>query len=163
MARDAASKRLKEISWNNAADETKFREDLLNIARTTLSSKLLTNDKEHFAQLAVDAVMRLKGSSNLDYIKIIKKPGGTMTDSFLHEGFILEKEISTGCKTKIENPKVLVANTPMDYDKIKIFGSIVKVDSIAKIAEIEEAEKQKMKNKVDRILAHKPDVVMNRQ
>ncbi len=49
MARDAASKRLKEISWNNAADETKFREDLLNIARTTLSSKLLTNDKEHFA------------------------------------------------------------------------------------------------------------------
>ena len=163
MARDAAQKRLKEISWNNAEDETKFREDLLNIARTTLSSKLLTNDKEHFAQLAVDAVLRLKGSSNLDYIKIIKKPGGTMTDSFLHEGFILEKEISTGCKSRVENPKVLVANTPMDYDKIKIFGSVVKVDSIAKIAEIEEAEKMKMKKKVDKILAHKPDVFINRQ
>lgn len=51
----------------------------------------------------------------------------------------------------------------MDYDKIKIFGSVVKVDSIAKVAEIEEAEKLKMKKKVDRILAHKPDVFINRQ
>lgn len=50
----------------------------------------------------------------------------------------------------------------MDYDKIKIFGSIVKVDSISKVAEIEEAEKLKMKKKVDRILAHKPDVFINR-
>jgi T-complex protein 1 subunit beta len=40
----------------------------MNIARTTLSSKLLTQDKEHFAKLAVDAVLRLKGSSNLEYI-----------------------------------------------------------------------------------------------
>jgi len=85
-----------------------------------------------------------------------------MTDSYLHEGFILEKEISTGCKNRIENPKILVANTPMDYDKIKIFGSIVKVDSINKVAEIEEAEKAKMKKKVDKILAHKPDVFINR-
>ena len=85
-----------------------------------------------------------------------------MTDSYLHEGFILEKEITTGCKRRVENPRELVANTPMDYDKIKIFGSIVKVDSIAKVAEIEEAEKLKMKKKVDRILAHKPDVFINR-
>jgi len=42
--------------------------DLLNIARTTLSSKLLTSEKELFAQLAVEAVLRLKGSGNLDYI-----------------------------------------------------------------------------------------------
>lgn len=86
-----------------------------------------------------------------------------MTDSFLAEGFILEKEISTGCKRRLEKPKILVANSPMDYDKIKIFGSIVKVDSIAKVAEIEEAEKAKMKRKIDKILAHKPDVFINRQ
>ena len=51
----------------------------------------------------------------------------------------------------------------MDYDKIKIFGSKVKVDSMAKVAEIEEAERLKMKKKVDKILAHKPDVFINRQ
>ena len=33
----------------------------MNIARTTLSSKILTGDKDHFATLAVDAIMRLKG------------------------------------------------------------------------------------------------------
>lgn len=53
-------------------------QDLLNIARTTLSSKILTHDKDHFAELAVDAVLRLKGSTNLEAIQIIKKPGGTL-------------------------------------------------------------------------------------
>jgi len=51
----------------------------------------------------------------------------------------------------------------MDYDKIKIYGSRVKVDSIDKVAEIEQAEKQKMKAKVDKILAHNIDVFVNRQ
>lgn len=32
----------------------------MKIAMTTLSSKILSQDKEHFAKLAVDAVMRLK-------------------------------------------------------------------------------------------------------
>jgi len=111
----------------------------------------------------VDAVLRLKGSGNLDYIKLIKKAGGTLKDSFLADGFILEKTISTGCPRRKENPRVLVANTPMDHDKIKIFGSKVKVDSMTKVAEIEEAEKAKMRRKIDKILAHKPDVFINRQ
>lgn len=38
----------------------KFREDLINIAMTTLSSKILNVDKRYFATLAVDAVLRLK-------------------------------------------------------------------------------------------------------
>ena len=85
-----------------------------------------------------------------------------MKDSFLEEGFLLEKEISTGCPTIKEKAKVLIANTPMDYDKIKIFGTRVKADSMDKIAEIEEAEKQKMKKKVEKILAYKPDIFINR-
>ena len=35
-------------------------------------------EKSHFAELAVDAVLRLKGSTNLDSIQIIKKAGGTI-------------------------------------------------------------------------------------
>jgi len=163
QARDVALKTLRESAMDHHDNEEAFRKDLLNIARTTLSSKLLYEDREHFAQLAVDAVLRLKGSGNLDYIKLIKKPGGTLKDSFLAEGFILEKQISTGCPKVVENPKVMVMNTPMDNDKIKIFGSKVKVDSMTKVAEIEAAEREKMKRKVDKILAHKPDVVINRQ
>ena len=40
----------------------KFKADLMKIAVTTLSSKILSQDKDHFAKLAVDAVMRLKVS-----------------------------------------------------------------------------------------------------
>lgn len=57
----------------------------------------------------------------------------------------------------------MVANTQMDADKVKILGSKVKVDSVMKVAEIEEAEKAKMKRKVEKILAYKPDVFINRQ
>jgi T-complex protein 1 subunit beta len=99
----------------------------------------------------------------MDYIKIIKKPGGTLSDSYLADGFILQKTIATGCERVKENPRVMIANTQMDTDKVKIMGSKVKVDSIMKVAEIEEAEKQKMKRKVDKILAYKPDVFINRQ
>lgn len=72
-------------------DEEAFKKDLKNIALTTLSSKLLTSERNQFAQLAVDSVMRLKGSGNMEYIKIIKKAGGTLSDSFLAEGLILQK------------------------------------------------------------------------
>ena len=158
-----ALKTLRESAMDNSTDETQFKLDLNNIAMTTLSSKLLLNDRQHFADLAVTAVLRLKGSGNLDYIKLIKKTGGTLKDSFLADGFILEKSISTGCPKRKENARVMVANTPMDHDKVKIFGSKVRVDSMFKVAEIEEAEKQKMRKKVDKIIAHKPDVFINRQ
>jgi len=42
----------------------------------------------------------------------------------------------------------------MDTDKIKVFGSRIKVDSMAKFAELELAEKEKMKDEVSKILAH---------
>ena len=87
------------------SDAATFRKDLINIARTTLSSKVLAQDKSYFSNLAVDAVLRLKvrvppecallsdcnswllqGSTDLDHIQIIKKVGGKLTDSYLDEG-----------------------------------------------------------------------------
>lgn len=162
-ARDEAKRTLNEISMDNSKDVEKFRNDLFNIAMTTLSSKLLKHDKERFARLAVDAVLRLGGSGDLDLIKIIKKAGGSLSDSFLADGFILEKTISVACPKVMENARIMVANTPMDYDKIKIYGTKVKVDSMDAVAEIEKAEKDKMKDKVEKILAYKPNVFINRQ
>merc|ERR1712072_1149125 len=141
----------------------KFREDLMKIAKTTLSSKLLKHEKDHYATLAVDAVLRLAGKPNLDYIQVIKKPGGSLKDSFLEEGFILEKRISVGHKKTLENCNILVANCQMDTDKIKIYGARVKVDSFEAVQEIENAEKDKMKAKVDKIASHGRNVFINRQ
>ena len=163
QARDRALQTLKDISFDNSKDKVSFRQDLINIAKTTLSSKLLTHEKEFFSNIVVDAVLRFQDTPNLESIKIIKKHGGCLKDSFLVDGLLLEKEISMGCPRRKENAKILVANTPMDYDKIKIYGSKVKVDSIDKVAEIEQAEKEKMKNKVDKILAHNIDIFVNRQ
>jgi T-complex protein 1 subunit beta len=117
---------LEGSALDNGMDEKKFREDLFNIARTTLSSKVLSQDKEYFANLAVDAVLRLKGSTDLEHIQIIKKVGGKLTDSYLDEGelcdfgrwssltmsgFILDKSIATNSPKRIENAKILIANT----------------------------------------------------
>merc|ERR1711972_315434 len=93
----------------------------------------------------------------------IKIQGGTLEDSFLDEGFLLNKKVGMHQPQRIENAKILIANTPMDTDKIKVFGSRVKVDNVSKVAEIELAEKEKMKEKVDMICSHDMNVFINRQ
>lgn len=140
-----------------------LKAELLNIAKTTLSSKILSQHKDFFSNLAVDAVLRLKGSGNLDAIQIIKISGGTLTDSFLDEGFLLNKRPGVNQPKRVENARILIANTPMDTDKIKVFGSRVRVDGVAKVAELEVAEKEKMKDKVNHILKHDINVFINRQ
>lgn len=162
-ATKAARQALLNSAVDHGSDEVKFRQDLMNIAGTTLSSKLLTHHKDHFTKLAVEAVLRLKGSGNLEAIHVIKKLGGSLADSYLDEGFLLDKKIGVNQPKRIENAKILIANTGMDTDKIKIFGSRVRVDSTAKVAEIEHAEKEKMKEKVERILKHGINCFINRQ
>jgi T-complex protein 1 subunit beta len=154
---------LESAAMDHSADPAAFEEDLMNIARTTLSSKLLNVEKDHFARLAVDAILRLKGSGNLDHIQLIKKPGGSLADSFLADGFVMNKSFGIGQPKRLENAKILIANTPMDTDKIKIYGSRVRVDSMMKVAEIEEAEKQKMKKKCQKIIDHGISCFVNRQ
>ncbi|ELT88004.1 hypothetical protein CAPTEDRAFT_159519 [Capitella teleta] len=159
----AAKAALLASTRDHGNDPIKFKEDLMNIARTTLSSKILTQHKDHFSKLAVDAVLRLRGSGNLDAIQIIKMSGGGLRDSYLDEGFLLQKTIGVNQPKRIENAKILVANTPMDTDKIKVFGSRVRVDAVSKVAELELAEKEKMKDKVGRILQNDLNVFINRQ
>lgn len=163
MATAIAREALTNFSQDNSANNEKFKIDLMNIARTTLSSKILCQHKEFFAKLTVDAVLRLKGSGDLHAIQIIKKTGGTLEDSFLDEGFLLDKKPGVHQPKRIENAKILIANTPMDTDKIKVFGSTIKADSMAKIADLEMAEKEKMKDKVQKILNHNCNVFINRQ
>lgn len=92
LATKAAQEALNAAAQTMSADEEKFRAVLLNIAKTTLSSKILHQHKDFFANLAVNAVLRLKGSGELQAIQIIKKTGGTLSDSFLDEGFLLDKK-----------------------------------------------------------------------
>lgn len=172
-----ARQRLEEIMFSRMADPKTFEEDLFKIASTTLSSKLLRLEKDHFAKLAVDALLRMQrdmkehggnetdASShiNLSLIQIIKKTGGSLKDSYLEEGFIMEKKIGVGQPKCLTDCKVLIANTPMDTDKVKIYGVKVNVDSFEAVSALEQSEKKKMKNKVDKIVKHGCNVFINRQ
>ena len=163
IANNVALKALEEIAVDHSKDKDMFRRDLTAIARTTLSSKVLSQDRNHFAKLACDAVLRLKGSTDLSHIQIIKKAGGKLSDSYLDEGFILDKSIGVNQPKRLEKAKILVANTAMDTDKIKIFGARVKVDATSKLGELERAERDKMKAKVEKIKSHGINCFVNRQ
>jgi T-complex protein 1 subunit beta len=163
VASQAALAALEKSAIDTSGNAELFRKELISMAQTTLSSKILSQDKKQFAELAVDAVLRLKGSTNLEQIQIIKKAGGKLSDSYLDEGFILDKKFGVNQPKKIKNAKILIANTSMDTDKVKIFGAKFRVDSTSKLAELEKAEKEKMKKKVEKIKTHGINCFVNRQ
>ena len=51
------------------------------------------------------------------------------------QGFILDKKIGVGQPKRIENAKILVANTAMDTDKVKIYGARIRADGMSKVRE----------------------------
>lgn len=140
---EKAHKQLELVAFTHGENSAAFRKDLINVAKTTIGSKILANDKIQFAHLASDAVLRLRGSRDLEMIHIIKKTGGTLKDSFLDDGFIIDQRIGVNQPRRLEQAKILLANTSMDTDKIKIYGAKVKSDSLFGIASIETAEKKK--------------------
>jgi T-complex protein 1 subunit beta len=163
LACDVARDALRNSATNHSNIPEAFKNDLIRIAKTTLSSKLLNKDKDKFAKLAVDAVLRLKGKQNLELIQVIKIEGGSLEQSYLDKGFLLQKKFGVGQPKRIEKARIMVANTAMDTDKIKIYGSRVKVDDLEQVAAIEEEEKQKMARKVEKIKSSGINVFVNRQ
>eukprot|EP00792_Barthelona_sp_PAP020_P007065 TRINITY_DN3099_c0_g1_i3.p1 TRINITY_DN3099_c0_g1~~TRINITY_DN3099_c0_g1_i3.p1 ORF type:complete len:482 (-),score=186.33 TRINITY_DN3099_c0_g1_i3:1193-2638(-) len=144
-------------------DEEAFRKNLFDVAKTTLSSKILNADRDFFARLCVDAILRLRGRPDLKLISFIKVTGGSLLESYLDDGFIINKKIGIAQPRKVKNCKVLLMDTHLDRDKVKIQGSQIKVDSAEKVAAIEEAERHKMITKVEKISQHGCNVVINRQ
>jgi len=164
--REAAKEALKILeknSFDSSANPRLFCHELLNIARTTLNSKIISPFREHFSRIAVKAVLKLKGSTNINTIKIIKICGGTLKDSFIEDGFVIEKKIGVNQPKRIKNARILIANTSMDTDKIKIYGAKIKVKTISKLAEIEIAEQKKVIDKCQKIILHNINVFINRQ
>ena len=85
------------MSWSNVfltvlcfcVNAEKFRSDLMKIAMTTLCSKILSQDKEHFAEMAVDAVFRLKVPS-LPLLNSVSNCVISCVISKRGHGFVLE-------------------------------------------------------------------------
>lgn len=158
-----ALKALEDSAKDHSKNKKEFRNDLLNVARTTLNSKVLSMERDQFAEMAVSAVERLKDASRIDAISIVKVTGGTLRESELVDGLILKCEFGVGQPQKVENARILIANTSMDADKIKINGAKIETDSPLQLAEIERGERKKMEDKCKKIADHKPNLFVNRQ
>jgi len=89
------------------------REQLIQSASTSLNSKVVAQNAEQLAPIAVDAVLKVidpKTAINVDLndIKIVKKLGGVIEDSELVEGLVLTQKVSraAGGPSRIENAKI---------------------------------------------------------
>eukprot|EP00802_Teleaulax_amphioxeia_P001748 Tamp_01750.p1 GENE.Tamp_01750~~Tamp_01750.p1 ORF type:complete len:502 (-),score=28.60 Tamp_01750:89-1594(-) len=163
IAAKEAVKTITENCFDNSNNLELFCADLLDIARTTINSKIIVSHKELFARIAIKAVLKLKGSTDLSRINIIKKCGGSLKDSFLDNGFILNKKIESNQIKQIKNAKILIVNTSLDSDKTKIYGVKIKVKSISNLARMEMGEQKKLLDKCKKILGHGINVIINRQ
>ncbi|KAK1349878.1 subunit beta of T-complex protein 1 [Hamiltosporidium tvaerminnensis] len=135
-------------------------DSIQNLAETTLCSKILKPHKKHFANICVSAISRIKKyGCDLNLINIIKIPG-TLEDSYIDDGFILKKDIKVPF---LKNPKILVGNTSLDSDKVKINAAKFQVQSIKELVDLENEEKIKMKKKVEKICSNGVDCFINRQ
>lgn len=72
--------------------------ELVEVARTTLSSKIVTRCLDQMAEIAVNAILAVadleRKDVNLDLIKMEGKVGGQMEDSQLVRGIVLDKDIA---------------------------------------------------------------------
>ncbi|GFS36018.1 TCP-1/cpn60 chaperonin family protein [Actinidia rufa] len=116
-----------------------------------------------FCQIGRRCCYEAKGQHKLGVHSDYQEAWRIFEGLFLDEGFILDKKIGIGQPKRIENAKILVANTAMDTDKVKIYGARVRADSMSRVAEIETAEKEKMREKVQKIIAHGINCFVNRQ
>lgn len=130
-------------------------DDIKNIVRTTLNSKVLVDYLDQFTKICISAVEMVDDISLIEIIKL----DGDLSESLLVDGILLNKNIDINC----ESPKILVANTSMDYDKIKVMTSKISVSSISELVDIEKAEKARMAAKIDSICSIPFDIFINRQ
>src|ERR687896_786899 len=85
------------------------RQMLGKIARTSMASKLVSVNSEPLSKIVVDAVIaiaeRTRDNNNsfkvdVDNIKVEKKAGGSVEDTKLIEGIVLDKEVVHGAMPK---------------------------------------------------------------
>jgi len=146
--------------------EPKDKEVLEKIANTSMQTKLVSIEATDLAKLVVDAVLKVieekneKFKVNLDNIKIEKKAGGSISDSELVSGIILDKEIvHSGMPRKIENAKIALISDALEIKKTE-FEAKLNISSPNQIKSFMEEESQILKDMVNKIKSTGANVVL---
>ncbi len=153
-----ASIKAKEILQTLAKKVTSDDKDLLlKIAATAITGKGAEASKDVFANLAVNAVLAVVDIENgkkvvdVDDIKVEKKVGGSVEDSQLIEGMVIDKErVHTNMPKKVTDARILLINEALEIKKTEVDAeiSIKSPDQLQLFLDQEEQMIHDMVNKV---------------
>ena len=142
------------------------KETLLKIASTSMESKLISEDSDILSKIVVDAILKItetknqKSSVNLDNIKVEKKAGGSITDTALIKGIVLDKEIvHSGMPTKIQQAKIALINTALEIEKTEMSAEI-RINDPTQMQMFLEEENRMLKSMVDKLHSIGTNVVI---
>ena len=128
MAADKAIEILKTLARDVKATDEKV---LMDIAGTSLTGKGAENVKELLSGIAVKAtgsvVDEIGGRRTVDreQINVVKKVGGTVSDSELINGMIIDKErVHSNMPERVENAKILLYNESIELKDTEVDAEI---------------------------------------
>ena len=106
-------------------------ESLIKIAKTSMQSKLISEDSEPLSKLVVGAILKIAEkngdtySVDLDNLKVEKKSGASIQDTALIKGIVLDKEVvHSGMPTKIQKAKIALVNAALEVEKTEMSAEI---------------------------------------
>jgi len=133
------------------------RESLIKIAKTSMQSKLVSEDSAPLSKLVVDSILKIaekdgdKHSVDLDNLKVEKKAGGSIDDTSLVNGIVLDKEIvHSGMPTKVEEAKIALVNAALEVEKTEMSAEI-RISDPTQMQQFLEEENKMLKSMVDKI------------
>jgi thermosome len=165
---DAASERALNLLQKIAVKvNLEDKELLIKVARTSMYSKLVSEDSPILSQIAVDAIRqvaeKVEGgtlSVDLDNIKVEKKAGGSIHDTKLIEGMVLDKEVvHTGMPKRIEKAKIALINSALEIEKTEMSAEI-RINDPQQMQMFLDEENKMLKSMVDKIKTAGANVVV---
>jgi len=132
-------------------------ESLIKIAKTSMQSKLVSDDSESLSKLIVSAVLKIVDkdessySVDLDNLKVEKKSGGSIQDTALINGIVLDKEVvHSGMPTKIQKAKIALVNAALEVEKTEV-SSEIRISDPSQMQMFLEEENRMLKGMVDKL------------
>ncbi len=145
---------LSEIAKKIQPDD---KESLLKIAKTSMQSKLVSEDSGPISKVVVEAILKIttkkaeKYDVDLDNIKVEKKAGASIQDTALIKGIVLDKEVvHSGMPTKIEKAKIALVNAALEVEKTEM-SSEIRISDPSQMQMFLEEENRMLKTMVEKI------------
>ena len=129
--RKAAQKAIEIIGKTSVPVDIEDRKTLLKVALTSMNSKAVGSAKEHFAEIAIEAVKQIaekrgdKMLADIDNIQLIKKTGKSLLETQLIRGIIVDKEtVHSAMPKKKENAKIALLDSALEIEKTEMSAEI---------------------------------------